>query len=96
MARELDGYRATSSLMDQVGLDHGLVLHAGARTSDGIPIVNLWPSKDGSEAAAADPRRIAALTTSSATSCSAEAGGLDLRGAWPRRQGGCSRRERPR
>src|SRR5215211_4562262 len=57
----LDGYRRTSSLMDQVGRDHGLILHAGARTTDGMLIVNLWPSKEGSESAAADPRRIAAL-----------------------------------
>ena len=41
----LDGYRATSPLMDQVGHDHGLILHAGARTDDGILIVNLWPSR---------------------------------------------------
>lgn len=59
--RLLDGYRATSSLMDQVGHDHGLILHAGARTGDGILIVNLWPSEDGSESAAADPRRLEAL-----------------------------------
>jgi hypothetical protein len=59
--RLLDGYRATSPLMDRVGHDHGLILHAGARTSAGILIVNLWPSKDGSESAAADPRRLEAL-----------------------------------
>lgn len=57
----LDGYRSTSAAMDRVGRDHGLILHAGARTSDGLLIVNLWPSQDGSEAAAADPRRHAAL-----------------------------------
>jgi hypothetical protein len=37
------------------------IMHAGARTSDGLLIVNLWPSEDDSEAAAADPRRLAAL-----------------------------------
>jgi len=47
--------------MDRVGRDHGLILHATARTADGLLIVNLWPSKDGSQAAAADPRRLAAL-----------------------------------
>jgi hypothetical protein len=47
--------------MDQVGHDHGLILHAGLRTGDGLLIVNLWPSHDGSEAAAADARRHAAL-----------------------------------
>ena len=59
--RLLDDYRRTSALMDGVGQDHGLIVHAGAQTSDGLLIVNLWPSKDGSEAAAADPRRLAAL-----------------------------------
>ena len=57
----LEDYRRTSALMDGVGHDHGLIAHAGARTNDGLLIVNLWPSKDGSEAAAADPRRLAAL-----------------------------------
>jgi hypothetical protein len=57
----LDGYRRTSPLMDEVGRDHGLILHAGARSPDGLLIVNLWPAKDGSDAAAADPRRLAAL-----------------------------------
>src|SRR5215213_10151658 len=59
--RLLDGYRETSAIMDRVGHDHGLILHAGARTPDGLLIVNLWPSKDGSEAAGSDPRRLAAL-----------------------------------
>ena len=59
--RLLDDYRATSTLMDGVGRDHGLIVHAGARTSDGLLVVNLWPSQDSSEAAAADPRRLAAL-----------------------------------
>jgi hypothetical protein len=60
-ARLLDGYRRTSQRMDQVGRDHGLILHAGAGTPEGLLIVNLWPAKDGSDAAAADPRRLAAL-----------------------------------
>ena len=57
----LDGYRRSSAVMDAVGRDHGLVLHAGAATQDGLLIVNLWPSPDGSRAAAADPRRKATL-----------------------------------
>lgn len=57
----LDGYRRTTSVMDQVGHDHGLILHAGARTSDGMLIVNRWPSKDGSDSAAADSRRTTCL-----------------------------------
>lgn len=59
--RLLAGYRSTAALMDGVGHDHGLILHAGARTGDGLLIVNLWPSEDGSRSAAADPRRLAAL-----------------------------------
>jgi hypothetical protein len=57
----LANYRGTSAVMDQVGNDHGIILHAGAKTSDGLLLVNLWPSRDGSEAAAADPRRLAAI-----------------------------------
>jgi hypothetical protein len=60
----LAGYRQTSPLMDEVGRDHGLILHAGARTADGLLIVNLWPEPAGPEAAAADPRRLAALRQS--------------------------------
>jgi hypothetical protein len=59
--RLLDGYRRTSSIMDGVGRDHGLLLHAGAKTAEGLLMVNLWPSKEGSEAAAADPRRLAVI-----------------------------------
>ena len=51
-------------LAKRVGRDHGLILHAGARTGEGLLVVNLWPSRDGSEAAAADPRRLAALERS--------------------------------
>src|SRR3954469_9728850 len=61
--RLLAGYRRTCALMDGVGRDHGLVLHAAAGTQDGLLIVNLWPSADGSRAAAADPRRLAALAS---------------------------------
>ena len=57
----LDTYRRQAARMDPVGRDHGLILHAGAQTPDGFLIVNLWPGQDGSEAAAADPRRLAAL-----------------------------------
>jgi hypothetical protein len=57
----MKSYRRTSQVMDRVGHDHGLILHAGGRTPDGLLLVNVWPSKDGSEAAAADARRLAAL-----------------------------------
>ena len=59
--RLLEGYRRASALMDQVGHDHGLIVHATARTREGLLIVNLWPSGDGSRAAAADTRRLTAL-----------------------------------
>ncbi len=57
----LDDYRRYSDVMDGVGRDHGLVLHAGAKTDGGLMIVNLWPSKEASEAAARDPRRLGVL-----------------------------------
>jgi mannose-6-phosphate isomerase-like protein (cupin superfamily) len=56
--RLLDDYRKYSDVMSGVGRDHGLILHAGAKTDDGFLVVNLWPSKEGSEAAARDPRRL--------------------------------------
>ena len=57
----LDEYRKYSDVMSQVGRDHGLILHAGAKAEDGFLIVNLWPSKEESEAAARDPRRLGVL-----------------------------------
>ena len=54
----LDGYARSAAVMSGVGRDHGLILHAAAKADDGVVIVNLWPSKDGSEAAARDPRRL--------------------------------------
>lgn len=57
----LDEYRKYSDAMSGVGRDHGLILHAGAKTDSGFLIVNLWPSKEGSEAAARDPRRLGVI-----------------------------------
>ena len=62
--RLLAQYRESSHAMSGVGRDHGLILHAGARTDSGFLVVNLWPSKDGSEAAARDPRRLDVLARS--------------------------------
>ncbi len=59
--RLINGYRRTTDVMDGVGRDHGLILHAGAKTEDGLLVVNLWPSREESDAAAADPRRLAVL-----------------------------------
>ena len=61
----LDEYRDSSDLMSEVGRDHGLTLHAAGKTGDGLLIVNLWPSKEGSEAAARDPRRLGVLERAS-------------------------------
>lgn len=47
--------------MTEVGRDHGLIVHAAARTGAGLLVVNLWPSEDGSRAAAGDARRIGVL-----------------------------------
>jgi hypothetical protein len=49
--------------MSAVGRDHGLILHAGAKTDSGFLVVNLWPSSWESEAAAQDPRRLRVLET---------------------------------
>lgn len=54
----LDGYLRSSATMDGVGRDHGLILHAAAPTESGLLILNLWPSKHGSEAASHDGRRL--------------------------------------
>lgn len=51
-------YRAYASELDEVGRDHGLILHAGARTDEGFMVVNIWPARDNSQAAARDPRRL--------------------------------------
>ena len=47
--------------MNGVGRDHGLLVHAAAATDDGLVMVNVWPSPEGSEAAARDPRRLGEL-----------------------------------
>jgi mannose-6-phosphate isomerase-like protein (cupin superfamily) len=54
-------YQKTSDTMSAVGRDHGIILHAAAKTESGFLILNLWPSKDSSESAAGDPRRLRIL-----------------------------------
>ncbi len=54
----LAGYRKSEATMTAVGRDHGLIVHAAAKTDEGLMVVNLWPSKEGSEAAARDERRL--------------------------------------
>jgi hypothetical protein len=57
----LDEYRKHSRVMSGVGRDHGLILHAVAKTDSGFLIANLWPSKACSETAARDPRRLGVI-----------------------------------
>ena len=57
----LGDYATYADEMSGVGRTHGLLLHAGAKTDDGFLIVNVWPSRECSEAAARDPRRLAVL-----------------------------------
>lgn len=59
--RLLEEYERYADVMSGVGQTHGLLLHAGAKTEDGFLVLNMWPSKDCSEAAARDPRRLAVL-----------------------------------
>jgi hypothetical protein len=54
-------YRRSSEVMNGVGRDHGLLVHVAAATNDGLLIANVWPSRDESEAAAADRRRLEVL-----------------------------------
>jgi hypothetical protein len=52
-------YAESAETMAGVGRDHDLILHAAAKTEEGLMVVNLWPSKEESEAASRDQRRIA-------------------------------------
>ena len=54
-------YGKHAPVMSGVGRDHGLILHAAATTTEGLLILNLWPSKHESEAAASDPRRLGVI-----------------------------------
>ena len=65
--RLLSAYEASADTMDAVGRDHGLLVHAAGQTDDGLVIVNLWPSQEGSASAAADPRRLRSLAASGVT-----------------------------
>jgi hypothetical protein len=63
-----DIYREFSETMSEVGRDQGLILHAATKAEDGLRIINLWPSRDHSEAAARDPRRLRTLAQSGISS----------------------------
>jgi hypothetical protein len=60
-------YKRSEPTMSAVGRDHGLLVHAAARTEAGLLVVNLWPSPEGSRTASQDPRRLAALRESGLT-----------------------------
>ena len=48
-------YEKMSSVMSRVGPENGQLSHVAAKTDEGLLIVNLWESKEGSEAASRDP-----------------------------------------
>ena len=54
-------HRLSEPTMTAVGRDHGLLVHAAARTDAGLLVMNLWPSPLASRAASEDPRRLAVL-----------------------------------
>jgi len=54
-------YERSEPTMTAVGRDHGLLVHAAARTDAGLLVMNLWPSPSGSRIASEDPRRLAVL-----------------------------------
>jgi hypothetical protein len=54
-------YERSEPTMTAVGRDHGLLVHAAARTDAGLLVMNLWPSPSGSRTASEDPRRLAVL-----------------------------------
>ena len=60
-------YRRSESSMSAVGRDHGLLVHAAARTEAGLLVVNLWLSSEGSRTASQDARRLVALRASGLT-----------------------------
>ena len=51
----LAAYRSSAETMNGVGRDHGLLAHVAAPTDEGLVMVNVWPSPDGSEAGSARP-----------------------------------------
>ncbi len=57
----LEGYRRTADAMDGVGRDHDLIVHLAAATEEGLTIINVWPSRERSESAAEDSRRLAVV-----------------------------------
>lgn len=66
-AELLRRYELSADALDEVGRDHGLLVHGAGRTSAGLLVVNLWPSPGESESAAADPPRLTALAESGVT-----------------------------
>ena len=56
-------YTRAEPTMRTVGRDHGLSMHAAART-DCSAHLNLWPSSEDSRRASEDPRRLAVLRAS--------------------------------
>jgi hypothetical protein len=78
-------YGESSEAMAAVGRDHDLILHAATRTEDGLMVVNLWPSKEESEAASRDQRRMAEVASMISTTAGSAATTTRSRtGRWAR------------
>lgn len=48
-------YPAMAERMSRIAPKHGLLSHVAAKTDDGLLVINLWESKEGSEAVAREP-----------------------------------------
>jgi hypothetical protein len=48
-------YPEMASRMSRLGPKHGLISHVAAKTDEGMLVINLWESKEGSEAMFRDP-----------------------------------------
>lgn len=48
-------YERMGERMRRIGPENGLIAHAACRTDEGMVVMNLWQSKEGSEATAKHP-----------------------------------------
>ena len=88
-------YTRSEPTMSAVGRDHGLLMHAAARTDMGLLIVNLWPSAEhsgeqartraGSRRCATPRSRLSRSSTSTTSSTIAPCSPEDAANAPPRR-----------
>ena len=52
----LEHIKEADATVSPIAREHGGLVHVVARSDDGVVMVNLWESKEGSDAMAADPR----------------------------------------